>query len=225
MNKCFFLTGTDTNVGKTVTSCLLLQAASKLGYKTAGYKPISSGNEQSTVSLKNLDAKLLKINSNIKLNYYDINPISFMQKTSPHIASQLSEKIIDWQIMSSGLNKLKQLANWIIVEGIGGWYTPICNKQTLADWVIQQQLPVILVVGIKLGCINHAILTLEAIEKSGLLLSGWIANEIISPDQYKKYYLQILQQKISAPLLGIIPYLPNCKSYIINNFIDLNKLL
>lgn len=225
VNKCFFLTGTDTNIGKTVVSCALLQSAGNNGYQTAGYKPVASGSKQLTIGLRNLDAQLLRKNSTLKLNYDDVNPIVFSQATSPHIASYLTGKLIDWNIISSGLSKLKLSTDFLIVEGIGGWYTPFSSEKTLADWVIQEQLPVILTVGIKLGCINHAILTAQAIEKSSLLLAGWVANEIILPDQYQENYLITLQERLSAPCLGIIPYLPNWKSYSIGKFINLDNIL
>ncbi|XZQ54875.1 MAG: dethiobiotin synthase [Arsenophonus sp.] len=225
MNKCFFLTGTDTGIGKTVVSCALLQAATNHGYLTAGYKPISSGSEKLMCDLRNSDAELLMKNSSLKLNYHDVNPITFSQRTSPHIANQITGNIIDWQIMSIGLNKLKKIANWIIIEGIGGWYTPFSNEKTLADWVVQHKLPVILAVGIKLGCINHAILTAQAIKKNGLLFVGWVANEIILPDQYKINYLLTLQNMLTAPCLGIIPYLPDWQLNSIGKFINLSKIL
>ncbi len=225
VNKCFFLTGTDTNVGKTVVSCALLQAGADHGYQTAGYKPVASGGEQLMIGLRSSDAQLLRINSSVKLNYYDVNPIIFTQRTSPNIASQLTGKLIDWQIMHAGLNKLKESSYWIIIEGAGGWYTPLCDDKTMADWVIQQQLPVILTIAIKLGCINHAILTAEAIKKSGLLLVGWVANEIVLPNQYQYDYLLTLKQWLSAPCLGVIPHLPNWQSNSIGKFINLNSLL
>lgn len=225
MNKCFFVTGTDTDVGKTVVSCALLQAAVAHGYQTAGYKPIASDSEQLMVGLRNSDAQLLRKNSNLKLNYYDVNPIVFAQATAPHIASQLTGKLINCQIMDAGLDKLKQSADWIIVEGAGGWYTPLCAERTLADWVIKQNLLVILTVGIKLGCINHAILTAQAIEQSGLLLTGWVANEIDLPDQYQQDYLLTLQQRLSAPCLGVIPHLPDWQSHSIGKFINIGNIL
>ncbi|MFP3014476.1 MAG: dethiobiotin synthase [Arsenophonus sp.] len=225
MNKCFFLTGTDTNIGKTIVSCALLQAGSDHGYKTAGYKPVSSGSDELMISLKKSDACLLKNNSNVKLNYDDINPISFTQVTSPNIASRLTGKLIDWQIISSGLNKLKQLSEFLVVEGIGGWYTPFSDEKTLADWVIQEQLPVILTVGIKLGCINHAILTAKAIDQSGLLFAGWVANDIVLPDRYHQSYLLTLKQRISSPCLGVIPHLPDWQSNSVGKFINLYKIL
>ncbi|HGJ5875324.1 MAG TPA: dethiobiotin synthase [Arsenophonus sp.] len=225
MNKCFFLTGTDTDVGKTVVSCALLQAAAARGYQTAGYKPVASGSEQTSFGLRNLDAKLLRKNSRLKLSYHEVNPIVFAQATSPHIASQITGEPIDWQIMSQGLNKLKQSADWIVVEGAGGWYTPLSAEQTLADWVVQQKLPVILTVAIKLGCINHAILTAQAIAQSGLLLAGWVANEIVLTGPYQHNYLQTLQQRLAAPCLGIIPYLADWQSRSIGKFVNLDNML
>lgn len=225
VNKCFFLTGTDTDVGKTLVSCALLQAATKLSYQTAGYKPVALGSKQSIAGLRNSDAQLLRKNSSLKLNYHDVNPILFAQETSPNIASQLAGELIDWQIMSAGLRKLKKIADWIIVEGAGGWHTPLCAKKTFADWVIQQKLPVILVVGVKLGCINHAILTSQAIKQSGLLLAGWVANEITSLGQYQQDYFITLQQWLLAPCLGVIPYLTDWQFHSVGNFINLCNLL
>ncbi|MDT9587676.1 MAG: dethiobiotin synthase [Candidatus Arsenophonus melophagi] len=225
MNKCFFVTGTDTNVGKTVVSCALLQAGTANGYQTVGYKPIASGSKQLTVGLRNEDAEFLIKNSSLKLYYHDVNPIVFAQETSPHIASQLTGKRIDLQIIDQGLDKLKKIADWIIVEGAGGWYTPISSEETMADWVISQAFPVILTVGIKLGCINHAILTEQAIAHSGLLLIGWVANEINAPDQYQHNYLISLKKRLSAPCLGVIPHLPDWHSYALLKFLNIENLL
>ncbi|WP_395496516.1 dethiobiotin synthase [Arsenophonus endosymbiont of Lipoptena cervi] len=225
MNKCFFITGTDTNVGKTIVSCAILQAANAYGYKTAGYKPVASGSEQLNIELRNLDAQLLKKNSSVKLNYNDVNPIVFTQATSPHIASELTGKMINWSLMCDGLHKLKKLADLIIIEGIGGWYTILYSSYTMADWVIKHQLPIILTIGIKLGCINHAILTTKAIIRSGLTLAGWIANEVILPNQYQQNYLKTLYQQIPAPCLGIIPHLPHWKTNFIGDFIKLDKII
>ncbi|WP_348666273.1 dethiobiotin synthase [Arsenophonus symbiont of Ornithomya chloropus] len=225
MNKYFFLTGTDTDIGKTVVSCALLQAASYRGYKTAGYKPIAAGSKQSVFGLRNLDAELLRKNSTVNLSYNDVNPIVFLDATSPNIAAQRAGGFIDCKIMTTGLQKLKDCANWIIIEGAGGWYTPFSFEKTFADWVIEQQLPVILTVGIKLGCINHAILTAQAIKNSGLFLIGWIANKIILSEKYEADYLLTLQKQLSVPCLGVIPYCPNWESNFIGKFIKFSKIL
>ncbi|WMY96843.1 MAG: dethiobiotin synthase [Arsenophonus sp.] len=224
MSKCFFLTGTDTDIGKTVVSCALLQAASYMGYKTAGYKPIATGGIQSILGLRNLDAELLRKNSTVNLTYNDVNPIVFLDATSPNIAAKISGKVINYRSITKGLRKLKDCADLVIIEGAGGWYTPISDKKKISDWVIEQKLPVILTVGIKLGCINHAILTEQAIKNSGLFLIGWIAtkNFFLKHDEE---YLLTLRNNLSVPCLGVIPYLRHWKSSFIGKFIKFSKIL
>ncbi|EKT58293.1 dethiobiotin synthase [Providencia sneebia] len=206
MTKTYFVTGTDTEVGKTVASCALLQAANQSGFITAGYKPVASGSEQTQDGLRNQDALLLQKNSTLSLRYDEVNPIVFAEPTSPHIISEKMQQPIEFSVMNEGLNHLTSKAQWVLVEGAGGWYTPLSRQISYADWVIQQQLPVIMVVGVKLGCINHALLTAEAIKGSGLQLVGWIANEIEPAGCYQTEYLATLYQLISAPCLGVIPH-------------------
>lgn len=206
MTKTYFVTGTDTEVGKTVASCALLQAATQLGFKTAGYKPVASGSEQTPQGLRNGDALFLHANSSLSLTYDEVNPIVFEAPTSPHIISEKMAMPIDFTIMSDGLKQLQSKAQWVLVEGAGGWYTPLSTQKNYADWVIEQQLPVIMVVGIKLGCINHALLTAESIKLSGLPFVGWIANEIEPAGVYQVEYLATLNRLITAPCLGTIPH-------------------
>ena len=206
MTKTYFITGTDTEVGKTVASCALLQAARQQGLKTVGYKPVASGSELSEQGLRNGDALLLQENSNIEISYNEVNPIVFEAATSPHIISEKEDKPIEFSVMTKGLQRLQSQADWVLVEGAGGWYTPLSAENTFADWVVEQQLPVILVVGVKLGCINHALLTAQAIMANGLTLVGWIANEIEPAGIYQTQYLATLNQMINAPCIGLIPY-------------------
>ncbi|PHM74707.1 dethiobiotin synthase [Xenorhabdus kozodoii] len=207
MTNKYFLTGTDTEVGKTVASCALLQAANKKGYRTAGYKPVASGSEMMAEGMRNSDALALQRNSTVPLTYQEVNPLVFMAPTSPHIVSAELSQPIDFSTLSQGLVVLAKKADWILVEGAGGWYTPLSEKTTFADWVIQEDLPVILTVGVKLGCINHAVLTAKAIQYAGLKLAGWIANEIEPAGKYQAAYLATLERMIPAPLLGVIPHL------------------
>lgn len=172
MSKRYFVTGTDTEVGKTVASCALLQAAKAAGYRTAGYKPVASGSEKTPEGLRNSDALALQHNSSLQLDYATVNPYTFAEPTSPHIISAQEGRPIESLVMSAGLRGLEQQADWVLVEGAGGWFTPLSDTFTFADWVTQEQLPVILVVGVKLGCINHAMLTAQAIQHAGLTLAG-----------------------------------------------------
>ncbi|PNS13658.1 dethiobiotin synthase [Mixta theicola] len=207
MCNCWFLTGTDTEVGKTVASSALLQAANRAGLRTAGYKPVASGSEMTPDGIRNGDALALQRNSSLSLSYDEVNPLVFMEPTSPHIVSADTGQPIEFARLSAGLQALREKADWVLVEGAGGWYTPLSEQQTYADWVRQEQLPVILVVGIKLGCINHALLSAEAILNAGLPLAGWIANDIQPPGRRHQEYMATLQQRLPAPLLGEIPFL------------------
>lgn len=205
--KRWFITGTDTEVGKTVASGALLQAASAAGLRTAGYKPVASGCEMTAEGVRNSDALALQRYSSVPLRYEQVNPLAFMEPTSPHIVSAEEGRPIDFAQLSAGLRALEAQAEWLLVEGAGGWFTPLSETQTYADWVIAEQLPVILVVGVKLGCINHAMLTAAAIKAAGLSLAGWIANDIQPPGRRHREYIASLRQRIDAPFLGEIPWL------------------
>ncbi|XIX47035.1 dethiobiotin synthase [Escherichia coli] len=142
-----------------------------------------------------------------KLDYATVNPYTFAEPTSPHIISAQEGRPIESLVMSAGLRALEQQADWVLVEGAGGWFTPLSDTFTFADWVTQEQLPVILVVGVKLGCINHAMLTAQAIQHAGLTLAGWVANDVTPPGKRHAEYMTTLTRMIPAPLLGEIPWL------------------
>lgn len=203
----YYVTGTDTEVGKTVASTALLQAARLLGRRTAGYKPVASGSEMTPEGLRNSDALALQRNSVVPLDYDAVNPYTFAEPTSPHIVSADERRPIEASVLSAGLRTLEAQADWVLVEGAGGWFTPLSPTLTLADWVKMEQLPVILVVGIKLGCINHAVLTAQAVQQAGLRLAGWIANDVTPPGRRHAEYLSTLQRMLPAPMLGEIPWL------------------
>lgn len=207
MTERYFVTGTDTEVGKTVASSALLQAARLQGFITAGYKPVASGSDMTPEGLRNTDALALQRHSSLMLSYQTVNPYTFAEPTSPHIVSADEQRPIDFAVMSAGLNALEKSAEWVLVEGAGGWFTPLSETHTFADWVGLERLPVILVVGVKLGCINHAMLTAQAIEQAGLPLAGWIANDVVPPGRRHQEYLATLKRLLPAPCLGEIPWL------------------
>ncbi|MFG1174959.1 dethiobiotin synthase [Erwiniaceae bacterium CAU 1747] len=209
MSKRWFVTGTDTETGKTTASCALLQAASAAGYRCAGYKPVASGCEVTPAGIRNQDALLLQRFSSVDLPYDMVNPLAFLEPTSPHIVSAEEQRPIAFSQLSAGLEAVAQQADWVLTEGAGGWFTPLSAEKTFADWVVQEQLPVILVVGVKLGCINHALLTAQAVASSGLTLVGWIANGIQPAGKRHAEYLATLRHLLPAPMLGEIPYLPD----------------
>ena len=181
----YFVTGTDTEVGKTVASSALLQAARMQGKTTAGYKPVASGSEMTAHGLRNTDALALQRNSTLELAYSAVNPYTFAEPTSPHIISADEGRPIDFAVLSAGLRALERQADWVQIE----------------------QLPVILVVGVKLGCINHAMLTAQAVQQAGLRLAGWIANDVVAPGRRHQEYLATLKRVLPAPFLGEIPWL------------------
>ena len=207
----YFVTGTDTEVGKTVASAALLQAARKLGKKTAGYKPVASGSELTAEGLRNTDALALQRNSTLELAYSAVNPYTFAEPTSPHIISADEGRPIDFAVLSAGLRALERQAEWVLVEGAGGWFTP---------------LSVILVVGVKLGCINHAMLTAQAVSQAGLRLAGWIANDVVAPGKRHQEYLATLKRVLPAPFLGEIPWLADdAERAETGRYLDLSALL
>jgi len=221
----YFVTGTDTEVGKTVASTALLQAARAQGFNTAGYKPVASGSEMTAQGLRNSDALALQHNSSLTLAYEAVNPYTFAEPTSPHIISADEQRPIEFAELSSGLRALEQQADWVLVEGAGGWFTPLSQEQTFADWVIAEQLPVILVVGVKLGCINHAMLTAQAVQQAGLRLAGWVANDVVAPGKRHLEYMASLTRLIPAPLLGEIPWLgEEADTADVGQYLSLNVL-
>ncbi len=174
MLKHIFVAGTDTAVGKTIVSRALLQSLTARKMTAVGYKPIAWGSEETPEGLRSKDALILGASSSISLPYTKINPITLReQEISAYVGDE-----INYSLMSQGLQHLSELADTVVVEGSGGWRTIMSDYRPYSDWVIQEQLPVILVIGIKLGCINHAILTAQAIISDGLPLLGWVANRI-----------------------------------------------
>lgn len=219
--KTYFITGTDTDVGKTICCKALLQAANKQQLTTVAYKPIAAGCEITKNGLRNADALILQQHSNITLSYHDVNPIAFLQPIAPHIAAQIQNADIDTSQISQGLKNLQNFnSDVIIVEGAGGWRLPLNQNETLADWVIAEKLPVILVVGMKLGCLNHAILTYESILHDGLQVVGWIANQVQSDMPFYQQNIDLLTHKINAPLLAEIPFIKETHTKKLADFVD-----
>lgn len=225
MIKRFFITGTDTDIGKTLATCALLQAIRQRGDSALGYKPVASGCEHTLYGLRNSDALALRAHSSLQLSYQQVNPLAFSEPTSPHIASREEGRLITLPHLSAGLRQLEPLADWILVEGAGGWYTPLAADLSFAEWVQAEALPVIMVVGIKLGCINHALLTARAIAAAGLPLAGWIANHPARHSHRPEEYLQTLQQQLPAPMIGRIPWQAEGLSAGLAEFIDLAPLM
>ena len=217
----WFLTGTDTDAGKTVVSCALLQTARNARFRCAGYKPVASGSEMTEEGLRNSDALALWRHTVPPVSYAQINPYTFAEPTSPHIVSELTQTPLEFAVMTDGLHALNQLADWVLTEGAGGWFTPLSATQSYADWAAQMRMPVILVVGVKLGCINHALLTVLAIQQAGLSLAGWVANEVTPPGLRQPEYLAALNNLIPAPCLGVLPHLQDPLNQDLSGYLSL----
>lgn len=201
----YFVVGTDTHVGKTYVSAGLIKHFVAKNIKTIGMKPVASGCELSVDNiLINEDVSVLIENSNIAAPLDFINPYRFEPAIAPHIAAEKADVMIDLEIISSTYQALSKLADVVIVEGAGGFLVPLNTKETLADLAVKLDLPIILVVGVRLGCINHALLTVEAIERRGLKLAGWVANKIEPAMPMFEENLTTLRRHISAPCLSIV---------------------
>lgn len=208
MSKRFFVTGTDTEVGKTVITEGFVRLAGKR-YKAAGYKPVASDAQETAMGLQNSDALTLQKAASVSLSYSEVNPYVFVPPLSPHVAAKLANVNIDEALITKGLLSLAKKTDLLFVEGAGGWHVPISDERCLSSWAIEQSLPVILVVGMKLGCLNHALLTAQAIEAQGGQLIGWVANHAscVSDKDYDAEMMMWLHRHLPCPCLGVVPYL------------------
>lgn len=206
-----FVTGTDTDVGKTRISVALIELLQRQGKRVAAMKPIASGCELTVDGLRNDDALQLTRQANVDLPYELINPYAFEPAIAPHIAAEQVDITIELALIKQNFDLIQQQSDVVVVEGAGGWLVPINQTETMADLAIHLILPVILVVDIRLGCINHALLTVKAIESTGLKLQGWVANNFgRNPESIE--IVETLTQRIWAPCLGYVPTLEENES-------------
>lgn len=220
--KKFFITGTDTNVGKTLVAAGLLLVAKRQGLRTAALKPVAAGCEQTEAGLRNDDALLLQSVITEPLAYEQINPIALQSAIAPHIAAQQERRILSADRIAGFCRASLMQADFALVEGAGGWRVPLNPRETMADLARQLHLPVILVVGIRLGCINHALLTVEAIRNDGLPLAGWVANCVEPEMPALQENIASLAARIPAPCLGVIPRLATPTPELVADAIDLS---
>lgn len=205
MKKGFFITGTDTDVGKTCATVALMRCFKKQGYSVIGMKPVAAGCEWQDGVLKNEDALLLQENASIKLEYQKINPYAFEMPVSPHLAA--GENKVQLDVIEKAFDEIKDKADVLLVEGAGGWLAPLSGECDISDLANTLKLPVIVVVAIKLGCINHAKLTFQAIQAKGVECVGWIA-VCIDQDMLKQTEnIGTIGGEVAVPLLGVFPYL------------------
>ncbi len=199
----YFITGTDTGVGKTLISCALLHGFAAQGKRAVGMKPIAAGCIDNDM---HEDVKQLCAASNVQVDQSLINPYGFTPAIAPHIAAQQAGVSINVEHIVKSFHTLQSLAEMVIVEGAGGFCVPLNAEQDSAELAKQLGMPVILVVGMRLGCLNHALLTCAAIAARGVTLAGWVANGITENMSYQAENIAALQQRIAAPLLGIVPF-------------------
>jgi dethiobiotin synthetase len=210
LRQSLFIAGTDTGVGKTWVATRLLHAMRAAGLRAAGMKPVAAGAEMTSHGLRNDDALELQSASGVRLPYERVNPVCLPEPTSPHLAARRAGQNIDIRAIKAAFERISVETDVIVVEGAGGWLAPIGEPgqpgeagPTLEDIAQALGLPVLLVVGVRLGCISHALLTAAAIQRSGLPLAGWVANPIDPDFADREDYVESLRTRLPAPLLSI----------------------
>ncbi|WP_075181726.1 dethiobiotin synthase [Pantoea sp. 1.19] len=220
MNHCYFVTGTDAEVGKTIVSLALMRKFASAGRRVAGYKPFSSGGLGKPEGLRARDALQLQAQCSADWPYEAINPLTRAEMES---APPLTQRAA-LPPLSAGLRQLRKASDCVIVEGCGGWRTLLDADFPLSRWAVSESLPVIMVVGIKPGCLSHALLTAEAIRADGLPLVGWVANRVNPCLPNYCAVVDALRERLAAPLLGEIPYLPRIAERDLQPYLDIVPL-
>ncbi len=203
----YFITGTDTHVGKTVASLALMSYLQRQGQRVVGMKPIASGCVWNNNQWVNDDALKLQQQSSLNVSYEQVNPYAFELPVSPNIAAQKSNQVIEFDRIKAILEQLQECSDRVVVEGVGGWLVPIDRHRTVGDMAACLNLPVILIVGLQLGCINHAVLTYKAIQQQGVNCKGWIANHRETGLLCHTEVVATIKYRLPIPLLGEIPLL------------------
>ena len=204
--RALFVTGTDTGVGKTLVAAALLRGLRERELRVAGMKPVASGCRKTSDGIVSDDALTLIAEASESAPYRIVNPYAFIPAIAPHVAAVEAGTRIDLRELERAYRILAGLADVVVIEGVGGWLTPLDEKHALADFARKVKAEVILVVGLRLGCLNHALLTAQAIEQSGLKLAGWVANAIDPRFERASDNIRSLRERLEAPLLGIISH-------------------
>ncbi|MCL5669339.1 MAG: dethiobiotin synthase, partial [Gammaproteobacteria bacterium] len=208
MTRGFFITGADTGVGKTWVALGLLKVLADADYRTAAFKPVACGGIQTAAGLRNEDALLLGEQAALRAPYDEVNPYFFAAPIAPHLAARDAGIRIELPRIKKQFDALAGRADRVIVEGAGGWLVPLNERETMADMARLLGLPVVLVVGVRLGCLNHALLTVQSIVQHGVPLAGWVANAVQPEFTELERNIAALRERITAPCLGSVPYLP-----------------
>ena len=204
----FFITGTDTDVGKTFIACALIAAFAARGWRAAPMKPIAAGTIIVDGVAVNEDVAALREVSQTRAALRDTNPYCFAEPIAPHLAARHEDVAVDIQVIRAAFDRIKADADTVVVEGAGGFLVPLSDNSSMAEIPVALSLEVILVVGMRLGVLNHALLTVEAIRSRGLTLAGWVANTPIAGTPMLAFgeNLATLKHMIEAPLLATVPY-------------------
>ena len=216
MTHGYFITGTDTGVGKTSVSLALIRLLQAQGHVVTAMKPVASGCRREPSGLVNEDALRLQAQASFTVPYSLVNPYAFEPAVAPHIAATQAGIEIELDVIKAAFAELGQEADRVVVEGVGGWAVPVNDSQTMADVAVKLDLPVVLVVGIRLGCLNHALLTTQAIVASGVAFTGWVANRLDPACQLQDETVAALRQRLSVPCLGDVPYLSDGGGAVLN---------
>ena len=226
MSSAYFVTGTGTGVGKTLVTAGLLAAARQRGMSTAGLKPVAAGCELTDEGLRNEDALALQAQTTLPISYEQINPVALEPAIAPHIAAaEAGRRLSADRLAGVCRGVMMQRPDLTLIEGAGGWRVPLNDRETIAELAKIMQLPVILVVGLDLGCINSALLTAEAIQRDGLVLAGWVANQAVpTMDRYQEN-LDTLQRWVPCPMFGSVPYQPGIEAEQVVEHLRLDALL
>jgi dethiobiotin synthetase len=225
MARAAFVTGTDTGVGKTLVALGLMRALQARGYRVVGMKPVATGCTRRGRSLRNDDALRLQRQGSVRLPYRWVNPYAFAPPIAPHIAAAEAGVTIDPGVIGTSFERLESQADWVIVEGIGGWRVPLSPALMLADVVLDLKLPAILVVAVRLGCLNHALLTAESMAHCGAALAGWVANLTDPACERIEANVDALRSRLTAPLLGTLPYRHRPRPQEAGEILDTDSLL
>lgn len=226
VSRGWFVTGTDTEVGKTLVAVSLLHALTARGYRCVGMKPVASGCTPGATGLhRSRDAEALLAHSSVPAEYVDVNPYSFVPAVAPHLAAAAAGQAISLDKVQAHYERLCDAAEWVVVEGVGGWAVPLADDASIADLARALGLPVILVVGMRLGCLNHALLTGDAIERDGLVMAGWVANQIEPEMPLFEENVHALERRLAAPLLGVVPHLSVPHPSAVTAYLDVALLL
>jgi dethiobiotin synthetase len=209
MNPALFVTGTDTGVGKTRIAAALCHALTARGIRVAAMKPVASGCTATPEGLRNDDALTLMAAANVRARYEEVNPYAFAPAIAPHIAAGEAGTEIQFDVLDRAYERLRLQSQLLVIEGAGGWLAPLDAQCGFADLAVRWQTDVVLVVGLRLGCLNHALLTAESIERRGLRLCGWVANCIDPQFERMQENVSTLQRRIAAPSLGFFGFEPN----------------